>query len=178
MVTPAQALIDWEYIRGCALRGKMNDPFILTTERARDLTSLMEVGKDWLRKAQYSDGDGYLISKLEEDINRLEILPPPKDEGQPEELFGGSRNVMNREAENNRRLKRLSMATIGGGFLITPMLIMVLHKNLLATLLTTSLFVVAFGLVMVRFGDAPFDVLSGTAAYAAVLVVFVGTSSS
>jgi hypothetical protein len=69
------------------------------------------------------------------------------------------------------------MAAIGGAFLIGPMLLMVLHKTLLTTLLTSSICVFAFGLLMAMFLEKPFDVLSATAAYAAVLVVFIGTSS-
>jgi hypothetical protein len=67
------------------------------------------------------------------------------------------------------------MAAIGGAFLIGPMLVMVLHKSLLTTLLT-SVCVIVFGVILAFALDDPFDVLSGTAAYAAVLVVFVGTS--
>ncbi|KUJ17406.1 uncharacterized protein LY89DRAFT_684459 [Mollisia scopiformis] len=55
---------------------------------------------------------------------------------------------------------------------------MVLHKSLLTTLLTTSICVSAFGLALALFLEDPFDVLSGTAAYAAALVVFVGTSGA
>ena len=69
------------------------------------------------------------------------------------------------------------MAAIGGAFLIRPMLIMVLHKSLLTTFLTSSLCVVFFGLILAFVLDDQFKVLSGTAANAAVLVVFVGTSS-
>jgi hypothetical protein len=68
------------------------------------------------------------------------------------------------------------MAAIGGAFLIGPMLVMVLHKSLLTTLLTSSVCVIVFGVILAFALDDPFDVLSGTAAYAAVLVVFVGTS--
>lgn len=70
------------------------------------------------------------------------------------------------------------MAAIGGAFLIGPMLLMVLHKSLLTMLLTTSLCVASFGGLMAFYLDEPFNVLSGTAAYAAVLVVFVGTSNA
>jgi len=68
------------------------------------------------------------------------------------------------------------MAAIGGAFLVGPMLVMVLHRSVLTSLLTASLCVVAFGLTMAIYLEKPFEVLSGTAAYAAVLMVFVGTS--
>lgn len=56
------------------------------------------------------------------------------------------------------------------------MVIMVLVKSLLTTRWTTSLCVAAFGLILALYLDAPFNVLSGTAAYAAILAVFVGRS--
>ena len=73
---------------------------------------------------------------------------------------------------------RLKMALFGGSTLITPMLIMRLHPTLLTELLTTSLFVVVVGLILAWYmKDADKkDILGATAAYAAVLVVFVGTS--
>lgn len=92
--------------------------------------------------------------------------------------FGGSRTVANRLSERQQLLKKIGMALLGGAFLTGPMLIMVLHKGLLTTLLTTYICVAVFGLVMAVFLEDPFDVLSGTAAYAAVLVVFVGTSGN
>jgi hypothetical protein len=55
------------------------------------------------------------------------------------------------------------------------MVIMVFNRTLLATLLTMSLSVFVFGLILSFVLENGFDVLSGTAAYAAVLVVFVGT---
>ena len=62
--------------------------------------------------------------------------------------------------------------------MIGPMLIMVLHKSLPTTLLTISIYVAFFGLVTATFIEDYFDVLSETAAYAALLVVFVGISRS
>jgi TRAP-type C4-dicarboxylate transport system permease small subunit len=53
---------------------------------------------------------------------------------------------------------------------------MVLHKSLLPTLLTSSACVILFGVILAFPLHDPFNVLSGAAAYAAVLVVFVGTS--
>lgn len=64
---------------------------------------------------------------------------------------------------------------IGGSFLIAPMLIIVLHIGLMASLVTTSACIFPFGPVMSVFLDKPLDELSGTAAYAAILAVFAGT---
>ena len=70
----------------------------------------------------------------------------------------------------------MAKAIIGGSFLISPMLLMVLVNSKTATLVTTCVSVLAFGMIIGVYLDRPFDVLSGTAAYAAVLVVFVGAS--
>jgi hypothetical protein len=178
LTTTVQALQDWDYISRCALKGRLKDPFFLTTKRTSDFKLLKELlNLEQERATDTRDSDFYWVSKLEEDIKVLDNLPPPKDQGNEETVFGSSRIASNSEDRYERGLKRLYMAALGGIFLIGPMLIMVLHKSLLTTLLTTSLCVVIFGLLMVRYGEAPFDVLSGTAAYAAVLVVFVGASS-
>lgn len=75
-------------------------------------------------------------------------------------------------------LNRVRMALFGGVAVVVPMLIMTLHRTLLTTLLTTSLFVLAVGLILAWSMDRaePKDILTATAAYAAVLVVFVGTT--
>lgn len=58
------------------------------------------------------------------------------------------------------------------------MLLMVLYKHLLTSLLTTSIAVFLFALAMAIFSTgSPETLLAAVAAYAAVLVVFVGTSS-
>lgn len=89
-------------------------------------------------------------------------------------VLGGVRTKRNAEAKLKGYLMRLVMATIGGLFLIGPMLFMVLRNDRNTTLVTTSVCVIVFGFVMAYLLDQPFNVLSATAAYAAVLVVFVG----
>jgi hypothetical protein len=73
---------------------------------------------------------------------------------------------------------RLSMALFGGLALIIPMLIMALRRSLKTALITSSVATVFFGVIIaVVARDATGkDVLAPTAAYAAVLVVFVGVS--
>jgi hypothetical protein len=69
------------------------------------------------------------------------------------------------------------MAVLGGVFLLVPMWLMVLHRTRYTALVSTTVFVAFFGLVMVRFLEKEMEVLSVTAAYAAVLVVFVGLNT-
>jgi hypothetical protein len=96
---------------------------------------------------------------------------------------------------------QLIFAMAVGAALITPMLIMVLHPSRNTSLITTCVFVFAFACAMVIYNNVvlivdyglrrigmvgeglvtlalqPKDIMGATAAYAAVLVVFVGTST-
>lgn len=75
-------------------------------------------------------------------------------------------------------ISRFKMALFGGNALVAPMLIMSLHPTKLTQLLTTSFFVLVVGIILAWYmNDADKkDILGATAAYAAVLVVFVGSS--
>ncbi|MCJ1458117.1 hypothetical protein MMC28_008488 [Mycoblastus sanguinarius] len=76
------------------------------------------------------------------------------------------------------KLARFIVAITGGLSLVVPMLVMRLHENSNKSLITTSVAVVLFaGMVSVVFKASNAETLGITAAYAAVLVVFVGTSS-
>lgn len=73
--------------------------------------------------------------------------------------------------------KKIGMAVFGGLSLLVPMLIMVLHPTLLTVLGTTSVFVLVVGILLavtMRETERK-DIVAATVAYAAVLVVFVGT---
>jgi hypothetical protein len=85
-----------------------------------------------------------------------------------------------REKKWQAFLSRLAIALFGGAALIAPMLIMTLHPSKLTSLLTTSVFVVGVAVVLAwQLEDAKNqDVMAATAAYAAVLVVFVGTGTN
>jgi len=79
-----------------------------------------------------------------------------------------------------RFARKLLTALFGALALIAPMLIMRLHSTLLTQLLTTSVFILAFGCALAYFLDSTDEtyIASASAAYAAVLVVFVGASST
>jgi hypothetical protein len=75
-------------------------------------------------------------------------------------------------------IPRLKMAVFGGLIFLIPMMIMVLHPTKLTALLTTIICVLSVAVSLsFRSYARPIDILSATAAYAAVLVVFVGTST-
>jgi hypothetical protein len=88
--------------------------------------------------------------------------------------IGGTRDRNLRHTWIKGFRQRLGVAAVGGIFLIAPMWLMVLHRTLYTALISTSVFVSIFGLTMALFLDGLKDVLSSTAAYSAVLVVFVG----
>jgi len=69
------------------------------------------------------------------------------------------------------------MAVFGSAFLIGPMLIMVLYPSRTTSLVTTTVSVVLFAMLVAALLEDKNDVLNATAAYTAVLVVFVGTST-
>lgn len=94
-------------------------------------------------------------------------------------LPGMSRHERNESERLALFLERFGMGILGGVALIGPMLIMVLHRDLLTTLLTTSVATVLFAGFLSYWGQSTNGetVLGMVAAYAAVLVVFVGTNS-
>jgi hypothetical protein len=75
---------------------------------------------------------------------------------------------------------RLITALASGAALIAPMLIMVLHATVLTRILTTCIFTAAAALVLAFFmkDSSPNDIAGATAAYAAVLIVFIGAGFS
>jgi hypothetical protein len=77
---------------------------------------------------------------------------------------------------------RISIGLFGGSTLAIPMSIMATNLSLSLSLYTTWVAASIFGLFLsilsFHFNYEPKDILSGTAAYAAVLVVFVGASLS
>jgi VIT1/CCC1 family predicted Fe2+/Mn2+ transporter len=94
-------------------------------------------------------------------------------------LPGWLRNRDNIKQQRQEFLLRLGSALIGGIALVGPMLLMELHKTFATSLITVSVAVMIIGVGMAFFlQDArPRDVVVAVAGYAAVLVVFVGTSS-
>jgi len=90
---------------------------------------------------------------------------------------------LNREIRLERQKEsayseRLWMGIFGGVALIGPMLLMVLHRDRNTSVITTSVATLLFAVLLTRTAREleGKDVLAATAAYAAVLVVFVGAS--
>ena len=122
---------------------------------------------------------------LNEDLNEKDSFGPSNVVETMELTIG---NIGFRELDQQGRLLReqkkaftgrVAMALFGGVSLIVPMLVMTLHPSRNTSLITTSVatFVFAIALAIGATDTAGKDVLAATAAYAAVLVVFVGTSA-
>ncbi|KAI1372342.1 hypothetical protein F4677DRAFT_456589 [Hypoxylon crocopeplum] len=121
--------------------------------------------------------DSFVINSILGDVLQGDSGPPIpvdgpwEDDNQP---IGGTRNDNVTKSWAKGFRERIVIAAVAGLFLIGPMWLMVLHNTLYTSLGSTTGFVAAFGMVMAWFLEKPKEVMSGTAAYAAVLVVFVG----
>lgn len=159
---------DYKYIRECS-DGNTRDPFLFTSA-------------GWL--------EGVFLGR------ELDKVTPQDREKKGEWVGVGlsdfiydddsedTRGRMNAKEKTLNLIHRLAMAVFGGAFLIGPMWLMVLRDDVYTTLITATAFVVGFGLI-ISIGPAFISgfrinvdtVMSVTAAYAAVLVVFVGTTA-
>lgn len=107
----------------------------------------------------------------------------PTFSGEPREPGSSRRPIPDTRINVSRRTtvrgfwERVGVAGVGGFFLVGPMWLMALHNTLYTDLVTTTACVAAFGLLTSWTLDKPMDVLSSTAATAAVWVVFVGLNS-
>lgn len=97
-------------------------------------------------------------------------------------LPGESRTEMRKRTEVRLFFERFTLGVFGGLAIIAPMLIMALSNSLLVSLVVTSvttmLFAVLLALPMIGGALNGQTVLPSVAAYAAILVLFVGTSLS
>jgi hypothetical protein len=136
------------------------DPFLISTQDALSLYLM----KDALlvpEKPPVKARDHHRYAQ------RMNILP------------GDSRTTHNEKASLIQMWRRVWMGMCGGLALILPMLLMVLHKGEATTLSTASVATMLFALGLAILGEdlKGQEVLASVAAYAAVLVVFVGASS-
>ena len=140
-----------EFMEQCASRGTRNDPFLITTAKGLESVLLEDAG---LVRGLL----GHHTLPSHSAINQR--LP-----------------YMKREVPTKRKLRGLFMALAGGLALIVPFLIMILVSGQLARIIALVAFVVAFAFAMSVGSELTPDRLAMvTAAYAAALVVFVGTN--
>lgn len=154
---------DLEYMQEHTARHAKNDeldPFYLKSSKHLQRLAMEEIGS---------------IPNL---VLPKGLLPTARDHDNPQ-LPGLSRTVAHRASESEQLWVRFGMASAGGLVLIVPMLIMANLGTKTANLITTCVAIFLFA-VGTTAGTRlkPDQVLGATAAYAAVLVVFVGTSFS
>ena len=149
----ARAVQDYDYIAKCSER--LQDPFLTTGEYMVDNYVIMRLAPVGLL------ADDSLLTTPS--IRSWQKAGEPS----PEPLVPVRHVRM-----------RLATAAVGGLFLLAPMWLMMLVRWWRYTsLVVTTVFVAVFGLAMRLYLKDFQDALASTAAYAAVLVVFVGTSS-
>lgn len=126
--------------------------------------------------------DRYVIRRLAGD---LDSLGGQTSKVQPIELWydknttiGGTRNRNVRKTRIKAFWDRLLLAAIGGALLVGPMWLMMLRDELYTRLITTTVCVAFLAFLASWRLDKSDQVLQATAAYAAVLVVFVGLTNS
>ena len=147
-----------DYMQEKASNGFDHDPFLLMTTKQMEREMMLDSG---------------LITAHE----MVDGLPPAFDKSNPA-LPGVGRTARVHATEARARTINLLCALLGGLALIIPMIIMKLVPTQACVLVTTTSFVLAFALVIALLsGLKPNEVLAVTAAYAAVLVVFVGAQS-
>ncbi|KAK5724417.1 hypothetical protein LTR15_004462 [Elasticomyces elasticus] len=153
-----QAVRDMEYMKERATVNPSEDPFRIMSSRAVER---------WIMET---------VGLIPEHLIPAGKLPNALDHEEPA-LHINSRVMAKKEEAREQNLRRLGMAAIGGLLLLVPVLIMANLPGKIATLVTTSASMVVFAVLVTLGTDlGPNEVLATTAGYAAVLVVFVGTS--
>lgn len=144
------------------------DPFKLVSSQMRDMCIMEDI--DLFNEASEIIDPQYHPEKRQR---------VPDDFSDPM-LIGGSRAWSRRKREAEMFTVRFWFGLVGGLALIGPMLLMVLLRahGIAVSLITASLSTILFALLMAKFSDqSPVALVGTTAAYAAVMVVFVGSST-
>ncbi|TVY39656.1 hypothetical protein LOCC1_G008226 [Lachnellula occidentalis] len=160
-----EALRDWDYMQQQRDKHEfITDPFKMSSSQARDHSIMEETG---LMQN--------VPSRWHTRLPRRQMTP---DDADAPELPGHSRGHYKKTRELREVTERLMYGIVGGLALIGPMLVMVLHNTVLTSLLTVSVATILFaGLSALYLEIGPMQLIGATAAYAAVLVVFVGTTN-
>jgi len=143
----------------------INDPFKLCSSQARDHSLMEESG---------------LMDKMPSRwralLPRRQVVP---DDAEAPQLPGHARGHWKKTRDLRAVTERLMYGILGGLALVVPMLVMVLHNTVLTALLTVSVATILFAALCAFYAEIrPMQLVGATAAYAAVLVVFVGTTNS
>jgi hypothetical protein len=129
------------------------DPFYVTGERYVDRCMLQAAMKN-----EEDDGDPLLCKETSRKWETANIRPEP---------IGGTRDENYQQARIRGFRARVGVAAIDSIFLIVPIWLMVPHDTFYTVLVSTTVFVAVFGLVIAVFLEKLMDVLSTTTAYVA-----------
>ncbi|KAF3060046.1 hypothetical protein GL218_04743 [Daldinia childiae] len=161
---------DNDYIRTCADRD-LHDPFLIRSQRNVDAAvlkaALLEIPAEKLEEGLFVPGVG--------GTRELNFAPPLEREPT---AIGGTRAEMTQKERMDALLTRVLISIIVGAFLTVPMWLMISVTTPYASPIITTVFVFVAGIAAARVLDNDLAVVSATAAYAAVLVVFVGANGS
>lgn len=190
---------DHEYMAKFALGG--NDPFIATSQKHNDriffeaalfnegldledllplhLSRATEEGKDTQPSSAPVDGEPEGERRHREWIERLlkvSIPTGPWETGDSKSSSKSASALVNTRTASAKIAfwERVGAAGIGGAFLIGPMWILALERNLFVHLGVATACVTAFGLSCSFYLKTVDGVFAATLAYAAVIMVFVG----
>lgn len=148
------------------------DPFRITSQDRLGFILLKRVG--------LFENRGPAVAAASEERSRLNIKHKKAwDKGLNilPEFSRTQRKMLN---ERDKFIRRLSLGVLGGLAILVPMLIMALVNTLMMSLVVTCVATLLFAVVLslpLYGGDLDEQtVLGAVAAYAAILVVFVGTS--
>lgn len=170
------------YCESCPPRNKARSCLRLVGEALRDMDYMQERAKDGF------DSDPFLLMTSRQAerriMNTYGLLPPELSYRLPEPVDiehpimpGVGRTARIHAAQRKVKLYNVLSALLGGLALIVPMVIMKLVPSRICVLVTTCGFVVGFALGVALWSALKHnEILAVTAAYAAVLVVFVGTT--
>lgn len=147
------------------------DPFLITT---KDRLSFILMKREGLFKHPGHSDES--IQRSTDEYREKSTAWDPEISMLP----GVSRTEMRKTNEVRLFFERFTLGVFGGLAIIAPMLIMALSNSLLVSLVVTCvtmmLFAVLLALPIIGGALDGQTVLASVAAYAAVLVVFVGTS--
>lgn len=138
------------------------DPFIASSERLHDHILLSNAVDN--------------KSQTPRDVNELKRHAIPTGPWEKKGENHGVKTIANSRSEMWRRafISRLSGALIGGAFLVGPMWLLALKRDVFVHLGVTTGCVAGFGCLMAWYLSTLEAVFVTTLAYSAVLVVFVG----
>ncbi|XDG08021.1 hypothetical protein ABKA04_007636 [Annulohypoxylon sp. FPYF3050] len=160
-----QAVRDYDYMTNATQ--KRYDTFVASHERFLDATHL---------RAAMVDANKNVDDFEAEDIKKaLPTGPWEEVEGDQKPIpLGGTRNAGVQSLLRRALVTRVTLALLASAFLIGPMWLLALKRDLIFDLGTTTVAVTIFGLLLAFVLDKEDQVFAGTLAYAAVLMVFVG----